>query len=117
MAHENAVEGCVRETFGAFVAAYQAQSASDPRAKAVLARIAEDELKHAALSHAIAAWAEPQLSESERALIARDRSLLIAQLRHATSTQHAPQIYQAAGYPSGSVALRMLDVLETTVWS
>ncbi|MDX2018764.1 MAG: ferritin-like domain-containing protein [Deltaproteobacteria bacterium] len=117
MAHENAVEGCVRETFGAFVAAYQAQAASDPRAKAVFARIAEDELKHAALSHAIATWAGPQLSDGERALIDRDRSQLIAQLRRATATQHAPEVYEAAGYPSGSVALRMLDVLETNVWS
>lgn len=97
MAHENAVEGCVRETFGAFVAAYQAQAATDERARAILLRIAEDEMKHAALSHAIAAWAEPQLSEDDRRRIAQDRRQLIIELRQSTAAVHAPEVHRDAG--------------------
>lgn len=117
MAHENAVEGCVRETFGAFVAAYQAQMATDARSKAVLQRIANDEMKHAALSHAIAAWAEPQLSHEERARIAQDRRQLIVELRRSTAAQHAREVYEQAGYPQSEAALRMLDALQSGVWS
>ncbi len=117
MAHENAVEGCVRETFGAFVAAYQAQMATDARTKAVLQRIAKDEMKHATLSHSIAAWAEPQLSDEERTRIAQDRRQLIMELRRSTAVQHANAVYEQAGYPDTHAALHMLDVLQDSVWS
>jgi hypothetical protein len=117
MAHENAVEGCVRETYGAFIAAYQARTATNPEARAVLIRIAEDELRHAALSHEIAAWAEPQLSHEQRAQIEGDRRQLIAQLRGRVDTNHAAEIYSEAGYPGSEAATRMLDVLEESLWS
>jgi len=117
MAHENAVEGCVRETFGAFVAAYQARTATNPEARLTLVRIAEDELKHAALSHEIAAWAEPQLTDQQRFQIKCDRRQLVAQLRNGVSANHAAEIYADAGYPGAEAATRMLDVLEGSLWS
>lgn len=64
---DNAVEGCVRETFGALLAHHQAALASDPAVAATMARIAEDETRHAELSWDIAGWLEPQLSAAERA--------------------------------------------------
>jgi hypothetical protein len=117
MAHENAVEGCVRETFGAFVAAYQAQAATNPEARSVLVKIAEDELRHAALSHEIAAWAEPQLSDEQRLQIEFDRRQLITQLRRSVDTNHAAEIYSEAGYPGAEAATRMLDTLAASLWS
>ncbi|MCA9712063.1 MAG: ferritin-like domain-containing protein, partial [Myxococcales bacterium] len=47
IATENAVEGCVRETWAAPEAAHQAQTAADPELRAVMAQSAADETRHA----------------------------------------------------------------------
>ena len=55
---ENVVlEGCVGETIGAAVVAAQLEGAEDPEVRAVLARIAEDERRHAELAWRFVAWA------------------------------------------------------------
>lgn len=69
MALENAVEGCVGETFGAFVASRQAQLAEDPEFREDLAVIADDELRHAELSWSVHAWAMTRLEAEERSSI------------------------------------------------
>ncbi len=69
IALENAVEGCVRETFGAALACFRAQRAQDASVRAVMQSIARDECEHADLAFRIAAWAEPLLTEDERAAI------------------------------------------------
>lgn len=73
LALENAVEGCVNETFGALLAAHHATHARDEDVRVALARIANDELRHAALAWAIARWAEPQLDDLTRARVERAR--------------------------------------------
>ncbi|MDQ3370499.1 MAG: ferritin-like domain-containing protein, partial [Myxococcota bacterium] len=55
IAHENAIEGCVREAYGALVATYQAERAA-PALRAVFRRIAADERRHAALAEDVHAW-------------------------------------------------------------
>ena len=67
IALENAVEGCVRETFGAAVGAFQSEHAADPMIAGVMTQIAEDEARHAELSFQLNAWAQTQLSRSELA--------------------------------------------------
>ncbi|MBA3498999.1 MAG: ferritin-like domain-containing protein [Myxococcota bacterium] len=67
LAMQNAVEGCVRETIGAAVNLWQAEQATNPVFRAVFARIAEDELRHAELSWRLDAWLQTQLSESDAA--------------------------------------------------
>jgi hypothetical protein len=76
LAMQNAVEGCVRETIGAAVNLWQAREASNPVFRAVFARIAEDETRHAELSWAIDAWARTQLSadDAEDVVAARARA-------------------------------------------
>jgi hypothetical protein len=54
---ENAIEGCVGETYSALVAAYQARHAPDERTRRGLARIARDEAEHARLAWDVHAWA------------------------------------------------------------
>jgi hypothetical protein len=68
---ENAVEGCVRECFGALVATHQAANARDPEVRRALSAIAEDETRHAALAWEVARWVTPRLRPSERARVAR----------------------------------------------
>jgi hypothetical protein len=66
---ENAIEGCVRETWGALVAHHQARRAADPSLRHACAIIAEDETRHAELSWAIHTWAQRRLGKAERCAI------------------------------------------------
>lgn len=50
------VEGCVGESIGAALARSDAHAAADPRLRAILLGIADDEAKHAALAWRTAAW-------------------------------------------------------------
>ena len=70
IALENAVEGCVRETYSALECAWQAEVAVDPVVRATMARIAKDEMRHLALSWAVHAWAVGRVDAAGRARIA-----------------------------------------------
>jgi hypothetical protein len=61
LAIENAAEGCVRETWGAVIAEWQSRAALDPEVRAVFARIALDEARHAALAWAVDRWVRTRL--------------------------------------------------------
>jgi hypothetical protein len=73
IARENAVEGCVRETFAALLARWQAGHADDDTIRAAFARIARDEARHAALAWAVAAWVDGRLDSGARRRVARAR--------------------------------------------
>jgi len=77
IAIENAVEGCVREAFGALVASWQARAAGDPVIQAAMARIARDETRHAALALQVDGWLKGRLDRAARARVehARRRAL------------------------------------------
>jgi hypothetical protein len=66
IALENAVEGCVGETYGALYAAWQSTHETDADIARAMRAIAPDELRHAALGWAVAAWIEPLLTDDER---------------------------------------------------
>lgn len=70
MALENAVEGCIRETFGAYVAHIQAEQAKDKEVRGILRRVAADETMHAGLAWEIHAWAMARLGVEARERIA-----------------------------------------------
>jgi hypothetical protein len=116
IARENMVEGCIRETFGALIAAWQASHSPDPEIAAALDRIARDELRHAALSWAIAKWSESSLSDEERASIAAAREAAIADLLDEAERPLHPDLIDVAGLPSGATQKQMLDELRTTLW-
>ena len=80
LAHENAVEGQVAETFGALLATCQAQLATEPQIRGVFARIAIDEARHAALAHELAGWFDSVLDDDQRAAIARARCAAAANI-------------------------------------
>lgn len=69
IAVENAVEGCVRETFGAALAMVEAETARDAAVRAAMARIAPDETRHAELAWDVGAWLDTQLSDDARARV------------------------------------------------
>lgn len=69
LARDNAVEGCVRETFGALQALAIARTARDPKVRATFERIGRDETRHAALSFRIFRFLDRRLSPRERAAV------------------------------------------------
>jgi hypothetical protein len=71
VALENAVEGCVRETYGAALGVLRASRASCPEVKATLAKIARDECGHAELSWRVLSWHLGRLDHGGRLAIAR----------------------------------------------
>jgi hypothetical protein len=65
IARENAIEGCVRETYGAVEAIILAEVETDPAIARVLEVIARDEVRHAELAWSIAAWTRTKLDDAE----------------------------------------------------
>ncbi|HKP64854.1 MAG TPA: ferritin-like domain-containing protein [Polyangiales bacterium] len=116
VALDNAVEGCVRETFGALVGAHQAALARDPEVAAIMRGIAADEARHANLAWQVADFLEPQLSAAERdALAAAKRAAVESLIAEASEPVLPPSAARAAGWPEPAVAralaLRMADAL------
>src|SRR5690606_4330912 len=85
---DNAVEGCVRETFGAACAAFQAVKARDPVVRATLRQVAVDETRHAELSWNIHSWVERRLNAEERALLAAAMRKAVTQLQVEVTRAH-----------------------------
>ncbi|APR81571.1 putative lipoprotein [Minicystis rosea] len=112
MALENAVEGCVRETFGALVGAYQANHAGDAEIASAMHPIAADEARHAALAWKVHAWAMEQLGSEQRARIERAQVEAFSALASNVSQRAAPEIAHAAGLPGPTASARMLSVLQ-----
>jgi len=73
LAIENAVEGCVRETWGALIALRQAARASDLDVRAAMLRIAPDEVRHAELAWALDRWLNQRLAPAQRSQVQRAR--------------------------------------------
>ncbi len=111
-ARENAVEGCVRETFLALVALHQATHATSGRVRRAFARIAADETKHAALAWAVARWAESALDPPARRRVARARDAAGSKLRDALARAEPQPFDRAIGNPSPEVARALFRALE-----
>ncbi len=80
LAIENAVEGCVRETWGAVIAEWQSRAALDPAVRAAFAAIARDEARHAALAWAVDRWARARLDQDACARIDAAREAAVREL-------------------------------------
>lgn len=113
VALENAVEGCVRETFGAALALVRAERATDADVRRELATIAREECGHADLSWRIASWAEPLLDDTERATIAAAKRDAVAGLAF-RDERVSPEARSACGIPGAAeqrALAKAVDVL------
>lgn len=103
-ARVNAAEGCIRESFAALEALVQSHRARDPKARAVLKRIADDEVRHGQLSWDIDVWAAQRLSNHGKRLV--QRSARAAIRRTWTSLSRRPTCSSrsdlAPGLPNAS---------------
>jgi hypothetical protein len=107
LAIDNAREGCVGEAFAALCAVVQAQAAATPALREHFAAIASDELGHAALAHAIAAWLDAKLDATDRARVAAARGDAFRVLAASLDTP-ATAATRALGMPEGALAARLL---------
>ena len=116
VARDNAVEGCVRETFGALVAHRQAQKAKDPAIAAELRGIAQDETRHASLSWEVHAWALQALPRAERAGLKAAQAEAVRALRQEQAADVDPALVEQAGMPPADEAVALVDALAQTLW-
>jgi len=117
VALDNAVEGCVRETFGALVAHHQALHARDAQVRSLMTDIAEDETRHAELSWAIDRWAWEQLPASEREALREAQREAVATLRAEVAAPLDTALVTEAGMPSPELAVSLVDSLARDLWA
>lgn len=112
---ENAVEGCVREAWGALSAHYQSATTQDPEARRTWLEIAADESEHAELSFALHEWYLQQLTSEERAQVAAALERARLQLRVELALAEPPHaaLVFGAGVPEPGCAVRLFNELET----
>lgn len=110
MARENIVEGCVRETFGALVATWQARHAADAAIRRTMTRIARDETRHAELSFQVAELLDARLDARARSRVDRARRRAILELESACFDTPVTLV-RVAGIPPASVARRLARAL------
>jgi rubrerythrin len=116
LALENAIEGCVRETFGALVSGWQARTAGDSEVRHVMGPIAEEELRHAELSWAIDAWAARGLDAQARSRVQEARREALRTLeREVEEREPLEELVQVAGLPSREAARQLLRGLAELV--
>jgi hypothetical protein len=117
IAIENAIEGCVRETFGAAVAAVQAARAGDDRFRAAMKGIARDEARHAQLSWEVATWLDEKLDDVARRRVKEARDRAADDLLRETSIEPDAVLARELGVPTSSEAVAMVRSLRTSLWS
>ncbi len=117
VAKENVVEGCVRETFGALFASWQAAHTQDPALAGMYAQLAADETHHGALSLALATWFNTRLNEAERRDVRDAMTGAVAELRREVRVGNAAQLAGPLGMPSAEESLRLFDGLAAEIWN
>jgi hypothetical protein len=112
IALENAVEGCVRETYGVVDALYRSQQAPSPAIRGLFAKIAEDEARHAALSWDVAEWLHARLSPLQRVEIQLACDRAHASLHDALAKGSAGAVQRELGSPPPHAAVAMAESLQ-----
>ena len=117
IALENVVEGCVRETYGALIAGYQAEHAHDAMLRAAMAEIAQDEARHAGLSHRVQRWIVPQLSRPQREAVRHAQQRAVFELAAEVARPLDPELRLAAGLPSAAMGRLLLFELSRALFN
>ena len=111
IAIENVVEGCVRETYGALVATWQAIHAADREVATLMKRIAGEESQHAALAWRVHRWIEPRLDRAARTRVAEARAAALIALEADLAREPEIQLRRMLGLPGARQAQAMAATL------
>ena len=106
LAIDNALEGCVNETFGAALAAMQAERATDPQVRRMMGVIAKEELGHSALSWQLAAWLDERLDAGGRERVRAARRQAVTTLLQDLASEGPGSV--RLGLPDAATAREML---------
>jgi hypothetical protein len=117
VAAENAAEGCVRETYGALVAMWQARFARHAFVREAMQHIARDETRHAQLAWDIASWVEPKLGGAARRHVDDARRQGVAALRSEVERDAPEEIVRAAGVPFGGAGRALFEQAHRALWT
>jgi hypothetical protein len=110
---ENAVEGCVHETWAALIAHWQARHAESPEVRAAYARIAEDEARHAQLAWDIDAWLRERLPGAAYDEVRAARRAAVEALEAGDA---GPELRAGAGLPTAAQASKLRQGLDGALW-
>ncbi len=117
IALENAVEGCVRETYGAVLGAFQGVRAADTPVRLRMREIAEEELGHARLAYRVHAWLMTRLNPAARARVQVAAAQALSALRDRVSgLERSPRVERALGLPGPAQARALFEQLERDLW-
>ncbi len=116
LALENAIEGCVRETWGALVVLHQAEHATEPLIRAAARRIAKDEVFHASFSWMLDEWYRPRLSPAARRRVRRARHDAVSDLERELASEMPEADRKRLGLPARVAARAMLRELDESLW-
>lgn len=116
IAMENAVEGVVRQTYGAAAASFRARTAEDPDLRALMASIARDEHEHAELAFEIARWLQGAIDPIEGALVEDAMRHAARRLARELDVDPDPVLCAEAGVPGRLDALAIWSGLSHRVW-
>jgi hypothetical protein len=113
----NAVEGCVRETYGALLATVAARRASDPSVRVAMKGIAVDETRHAALAWAVDAWARARLDARANRRIDRALRRSAQALAREACVEPPAVLREVAGVPTRAESLRLVRAMSRAAWN
>lgn len=115
VALDNAVEGCVRETFGALLATTQAAAAKDPVVRAAMQRISRDETRHAALSWQVHGFLMRRLSLAARERIVQAQREAARELV-ASAEAEVPSFASVVGLPDRATTRELSERMARALW-
>ncbi len=111
IAVENAIEGCVREAYGALVATHQAAVAEGRGVRGFARAIARDERRHAALAFDVARWLDERLDGDARRRVSSARSRAFDELL--TEVTVCASSDRRLGLPTPLAARELVEGLRT----
>jgi hypothetical protein len=117
IALENAIEGCVGETYGAAVAHIQARRATDPRVRVAMKRIAADETRHAELSFELARWFDKNMDAAGCRRVRNARSRAAQALVRSVRRANYGAAAAALGLPTVHQSLALINALRQSLWT
>jgi hypothetical protein len=117
IAIENAVEGCVRETYGALEGMWQAHAAADPAIRAAMKAIALDETRHGAFSWTLAEWLDTRLTSAERRRVRAARTKEVEAITQRLGRGPDAELVRVAGVPNAAQASALAAHLRETLWA
>ena len=113
LAVENAVEGCVGETWAALQATWQASHAPTAQLRAIFAEIARDEAAHAELARDLHRWLTSRLDAA--AIDRVDRARHAAWERLDRQLDVDEELVRSLGLPDREAATRLARGLRTAL--